>query len=245
MPSTKTEEMSKASPETQMNEGNSLEAPLRDQESDSVYDFIYHDVRRIASFISQFQEYGHDVGVKAGIGTKQSGTINTGGSLGASIPLIGNAQGNLAHIKQDENTDTLERSFDPLWRNALTLLRHLVDADLLVEAAPRIGQLVQVTGKISIFSTGMMQNILSNSFLKEVTINNLAKGVDKNIATTPAQHRKTVAGLLDFVGGLAQVTQIGIQTPSDIFWGILSEVNMTVSATDYLYKTSGSPPGTW
>lgn len=58
------------------------------QEKNSVYDFLYHDARRIASFLSQFQTYGVAQSIKANEGAGRSETTKGGLEAGGGVPLI-------------------------------------------------------------------------------------------------------------------------------------------------------------
>jgi hypothetical protein len=112
-------------------------------QSDSVYDFLYYDARRIGSFLAQFDDSGHLQQVR------QSDTARKGIekgfkiTAGAGAPLVGS--GNVGFEKQpyDTGSESSERIYDPLWSNARTLLDYLKAADLIGRdlSTARLGQL--------------------------------------------------------------------------------------------------------
>jgi hypothetical protein len=112
-------------------------------QSDSFYDFLYYDARRIGSFLAQFDDSGHLQQVR------QSDTARKGIekgfkiTAGAGAPLVGS--GNVGFEKQpyDTGSESSERIYDPLWSNARTLLDYLKAADLIGRdlSTARLGQL--------------------------------------------------------------------------------------------------------
>ncbi len=247
MPSDETNKKLKLSESASINDEESLEPRLQDPGRSSVYDFMYHDARRVASFISQFQDYGVLTSVKAEVGAETTGT--TIGSVGASggIPLVGQATGNLSHNNAKKEADKLEQSFDPLWRTAIHFLDYLASEELIVNRAEdaRIGQFVRVTGSLAVFDMNNMQIAWKTKLIREAALNNFIANIHRNPLHNAKQHKDHVTAIFDFLKDLPHVVQMGIKTPENFFWGILSEVNLVTSSTDILLKSGGSLSGHW
>ncbi|MHC2104097.1 hypothetical protein [Methylobacterium sp. CM6246] len=75
MPSDKTKNDQPKSEKTLTNEEEDYEAHSGALPSTSVYDFLYQDVRRVGSFLAQFDEYGVRQSVKATESVGQTQTL--------------------------------------------------------------------------------------------------------------------------------------------------------------------------
>jgi len=125
----------------------------------SVLDFLYHDSRRIGSFLSQFEGDGH----------LQQLTRTKDGSKGKRESSSREGKGNIGVVagKVQGGTETsLEmqegyaRVFDPYWANARAFLDYLSERDLIqrdiYEAS--IGQFVIATGYLGIQDLAMFKD---------------------------------------------------------------------------------------
>ena len=125
-----------------------------------VLDFLYHDSRRIASFLSQFDELGHLQRVTQtdeSAAKEKEGSI-TGGSLGVPGTLGKHEKGKTASSWESE---TAQRVYDPFWANARRFLDLLTEGDMIqrdIENA-RIGQFVLSTGSLIILDNSMLRAI--------------------------------------------------------------------------------------
>jgi hypothetical protein len=93
-------------------------ASAKTGQSDSVYDFLYYDARRIGSFLAQFDDSGHLQQVR------QSDTARKGNkrgfkiTAGAGAPLVGTGNVGFETQPYDTGSESSERIYDPLWSNA-------------------------------------------------------------------------------------------------------------------------------
>src|SRR5687768_8772008 len=101
------------------------------QENDSVYDFLYQDVRRVGSYLAQFDVSGHLTAIT------QSDTINKGSkrswkaTVGGSIPGLPGAEVGVERGPSEAGSESSERAYDPLWANARALLDYLSERDVI------------------------------------------------------------------------------------------------------------------
>ena len=132
--------------------------PREGQKSNSVYDFLYHDARRIASFLAQFETYGVLQQVKATEVAARTESAKHGLTTGLSVAIAraGTAQD---VTTGSEERDSAERTYDPLWTNARTLLNYLADREMIVRdlSQAQIGQFVLVTGNLAAFDLGIFE----------------------------------------------------------------------------------------
>src|SRR5258708_22683520 len=101
-----------------------------DQNTDSVYDFLYHDARRIGSFLAQFDNFGHRQEVTSSETASKGAKRGYSLKLGGSLPLPGSPEGaeggiTLGMDPSQSGSEGQMRVYDPLWTNALTLLDYL------------------------------------------------------------------------------------------------------------------------
>jgi hypothetical protein len=125
----------------------------------SVLDFLYHDSRRIGSFLAQFEGDGH----------LQQLTRTKDGKKGKNETSFLEAKGNIGVASGKINSETetsietnegYSRVFDPLWANARAFMDHLSEHNMLHRdlSETTIGQFVLVTGYLSIQDLGMFKN---------------------------------------------------------------------------------------
>ncbi|MDP4574662.1 hypothetical protein Q9K02_05860 [Qipengyuania sp. G39] len=157
------------------------------QTTDSVFDFLYHDSRRIASYLSQFDNSGALTGVTASEGVTKGAKRGKRIGFGGNTPVGG---GNLElEIGPGEaGSESLVRVYDPFWANALQFLdvldqRGMIQRDL--EAA-NVGQFVLVSGFLSIQDLGMMKDAWKTTSLQRKMLGG-AQGGKKIANMTSAQ----------------------------------------------------------
>jgi hypothetical protein len=126
---------------------------------DSVFDFLYHDSRRIGSFLSQFDNNGLLTSLTQGDiaqrGTKRGWKVGIGGEL----PMLAGAKIDLERQPSESGSESLERSYDPFWTNALTFLDFLAEKNLIhpsVETAA-LGQFVLARGRLTVLDLSMFK----------------------------------------------------------------------------------------
>lgn len=151
------------------------------QEKDSVYDFLYHDAPRIASFLSQFNPSGHlkalthsdsdSTGSQYGANANVEGSVHATGGIPCFADGDINAKGDL-HGSMSFNTgneNTLSRTYDPLWQNSLSLLAYLQQRNLINKNIlnSHIGQFVLVSGSLMMLDMGFIQKLLDNKKIKQ------------------------------------------------------------------------------
>src|SRR5436305_1846102 len=113
------------------------------EKGDSVYDFLYVDARRIAVFLSQFEQYGHL--------TSLTRTVSETSSASGGVSVVA-AKLDTAASEQSSQT----RQFDPQWLVPLAFLDKADQRGMIVRdlGDARIGQLVLISGRLAMFDLG-------------------------------------------------------------------------------------------
>jgi hypothetical protein len=143
---------------------------LEEQSTDSVYDFLYHDARRIASFLSQFDQFGHLTGLQrteqAERSKTESGKIEASGGL----PSIFSGGGSHTHDVSAAMSRENARTYDPLWTNALAFLDYLSERELIQRdiTGARIGQFLLVKGRLAITDLAMVRRSMELPAIKKM-----------------------------------------------------------------------------
>ena len=102
---------------------------------------------------------------------------------------------------QDRSTtserESLERTYDPLWTNALALLDMLDERGMIHYGlkAARIGQIVKLSGSLSVTDLTLWKGLWSLPALKEVLAENAASSQESSSgAQNREQRRKAESG---------------------------------------------------
>lgn len=238
---------------------NASERPPRDQESGSVYDFLYHDARRIAAFLAQFETYGVLQGVKSHESVGR--TSATKAAATAGIDFANLAKGGMAvdGTVTDDERDAAERTYDPLWRNATALLDYLSERNLInrkIENA-RIGQFVLVTGTLAAFDIGMLREIWKLPAIKKA-ITEAASRQDPAQSEQTNRHDRRKAGLkssnktsseteaaLELIPLLPHSVQGTITSNDSTAWFNFREESLVISSSELFLKHGIGIAGTW
>jgi hypothetical protein len=126
-----------------------LKTPLTvehdEQNTGSVYDFLYYDASRIASFLSQFDTSGHLTEVIQGERAHRNRQTNTTLKTGGPVAVFSGTAARETDVGAEYGKES-QRTYDPRWANALTFLDYLDERELIhrdVQTA-RIGQISAV-----------------------------------------------------------------------------------------------------
>nr|VFK57091.1 MAG: hypothetical protein BECKTC1821F_GA0114240_101451 [Candidatus Kentron sp. TC] len=136
-------------------------------EKGSVYDFLYHDVDRVNSFLSQFGDAGYLQNLTERKSFSTGKSSGTSGHANANV-LIAKGGGNMRRETHEKGGESSERSYNPLWSNSLTLLDYLDERDMIVRDVENaaIGQFVLLSGSLEIMDASILERIIKSSVLK-------------------------------------------------------------------------------
>lgn len=166
---------------------------------DSVFDFLYHDSRRIGSFLSQFDESGLLTGIKQGEAVTRGAKRGWKVAAGAEVPLIGGGNVGLERSPGETGSETMERSYDPFWTNARFFLDTIDQRGLIHDNLENAayGQFVKVTGYLTVIDLVMFKEAWKLSAVQKI----VRKGLPKPQPTGNRHSRRS---------GQNQEPQVGI-----------------------------------
>lgn len=170
-----------------------------EQAADSVYDFLYHDSRRIASFLSQFDQNGLLTGLRQGESVTKGSKRGYKVGLGGNVPVLGGGNLDFERGPGESGSENLERAYDPFWANAREFLdaletRNLIQRDI---AAARIGQFVLVAGSLIIADLKMLQRVWPLPTVQKMMADSVAAtAAAEQVEATPSgnRHERRAAG---------------------------------------------------
>lgn len=236
-------------PETTSTTSNATDEGSNDH---SVLDFLYHDSRRIASFLAQFEPSGHLQQVtqtKAGSrGKQEASTTEVKGSLGvAGGAYTANQETSL------ELAQGYERIFDPFWANARAFLNYANEHSLLVEnvTGARFGQLLHAKGQLGVMDITMLRAAWDVKTIQTQIKSGMHAGGGKSQHTAAAKAEKRKADeLADFMIDMLKIMPHAVQaffaTPTgERIWGTLTAENLVTQPGDLALKHGIMIPGEW
>ncbi|MEQ1725422.1 MAG: hypothetical protein ABL882_05810 [Sphingopyxis sp.] len=108
-----------------LNDSKNL-SPQADESSKDhfVLDFLYHDSRRIGSFLAQFEQVGH-LSQLTQTNAAQEGESETKTNSGSLNLAVGKGTMEIAKSANSSLNDASQRVYDPFWSNARAFLDHL------------------------------------------------------------------------------------------------------------------------
>lgn len=225
-------------------------------ESASVFDFLYHDSRRVASYLSQFDNSGLLTGVtqseSASKGSKRGKRVGFGGTT----PLGG---GNIElEIGPGEaGSESLVRVYDPYWANALQFLdvleeRGMIQRDL---DEANIGQFVLVSGHLSIQDLGMMKEAWKAPSIQRKVKGGVGAG--KKMANMTAAQKATLReeeentqlflDMIQIMPHSVHAHMIALQGDDSprLVWCVLNQENLVTVASDIALTYGAMMSGQW
>lgn len=225
-----------------------------DQSRGAVYDFLYHDARRIASFLAQFEAYGSPSQVKATEASARTGTTRASGFAEGRLLGVVKGRGTLERTDSDEERDSAEWTYDPLWRNALRLRDYLDERGMVAQSPTqaRIGQFVEATGQLAIGDLGIVRKAWDDPVIRKLIISNAQSASATRQERRAAQAKGQQAGnsdtdrILALLALLPHSLQARLLVPDSYsVWCSLKEENLIPEASDLFLKHGIVIPGEW
>ncbi len=231
--------------------GNDLCVKGQDgQTTDSVFDFLYYDARRIGSFLSQFDDMGHIKGITRSENNQKSSTSSTTAEAEGGVPLFAKAKANYVGTTMTTTGETDTRNYDPFWTNALSFLDFLqrrgnYSTDL---SGARIGQLALIPGRLFIRDLRLMQKIFGlQSFSQQFQPKSrqVNRHQSRKPNAQPAQEDNSTMFGFELMKLLPHAIQAEVRSSNGTIWCSLNEADMVVDSSDLFLKHGVNVPGQW
>jgi hypothetical protein len=231
----------------------SAEQPEEPQ-SDSVFDFLYNDVRRVDSFLSQFSESGVLQKVTETDSVRHGRRTKTAGSAAASIPTI--VGGQLNHEREATHEGTLagERVYDPLWTNALTLLDCVGSGNMLGRSLTEsaVGQFVLVAGTLVFLDLAVVKQVWDMPKIRELMLSGMSGSVPNPFTKSGKRGHQNDPNkeFLAFMLNILKLFPHGMQarvftSNNEVVWCSLRDDSLIGASSDLLLKHGAALSGTW
>ncbi|WP_210166722.1 hypothetical protein [Methylobacterium sp. ARG-1] len=231
------------SSEMPQNEESGSEEPYEDQPRDSVYDFIYQDVRRIGSFLAQFDEYGVRQSVKATQSTGRNESTRGAATGSVSIPHVMTGAGTYDSSIGTDARDSAEFTFDPLWSNARRLLDYLTQHNLLHKDIwnTRLGSFIQLEGQLAVIDVSLAKPALKVNYIKNL----MRQGAIQHLAGSQAERNKVFDAFSEVVGFLPDTVQAHLVGSNFTAWCTLADNFLSNPSAELALKHGPIVRGDW
>lgn len=230
---------------------NQSREELDEATTDSVFDFFYYDARRIASFLSQFNNSGHLKEIvldqSARRAKQNAGSIKATGG----IPLALSGEGVHTTESSAMHQNRSQRIYDPTWTNARLFLDTLDEMDMINRSitTANMGQFVLCSGNLSIADLKLMEQTWKLKSIQAVikseqgvtSGNRQQRRAKGKTASEPTNNIDLVIEMLSIMPHTIQAKISGVES----VWCSLSEEGMSAHASDITLKHGMNIPGTW
>lgn len=240
----------------------SKKAPV-EQTTSSAYDFIYHDVRRIASFLAQFDPSGHLTQLSQGKSANRSSSETSDIGARGGVPGFARLDSTNSSTVGKFVEHDVSRVYDPTWANAREFLNLLHTKDLIERnlATAGIGQFVLLKGTLSVYDLDLVGKMWSLKSVQKMMGNGVPQipNMSKAQKNDPLMKQVLQAAhkqKTDFEQGLALFSELAphlphtVQAmvkdgPDDEIWCTLDRQGLNMTTADILLKHGMNVPGTW
>lgn len=201
-----------------------------------LFDFLYLDRSRLASYLAQLFDDGNHIHTKKTRAVGSQSSKSASGSIPAVLKMdVGGA---------DTTQETIERQFDASWSAPLNLLRELNERGFIApfSSSAALGQLVLFKGNIQILDLRILQKM----YLPIMELESL-----KAPAHTEAQRKAKKAldaqnqAFVKIAENLPHIIQLRAFNDDAQLWATLNPEALTINASDVAFKYGPSIPGEW
>lgn len=236
---------------------------LEPQITDSVFDFLYHDGRRVASFLAQFDPSGTLTQVSQGVTAERTRSDIQKLEGSGGLPVLAKGAISSTDEAKSRRQDEVMRVYDPMWANARALLdlmdeRRMIQRDL---ASAQIGQIVLVSGSLDVYDLKIMSGFWGLASLRKIIAaarNSLPKLSNAQKSTAAGKQimselqaaekasRDGMEIFMEMAPNLPHSTHAVIRTNTEEqLWGSLDPSGLSMAPSDILLKHGIKVPGVW
>lgn len=256
MPSSETKSELTTSNEAHLSEEGAF-APLPDEQIDKpVRDFLYHDARRIASFLAQFETYGLTQQIKSTESVGQARTTKTAIAGALKVPFVGAGKAGVDTTTIDDERDSAERVYDPMWTHARELIAILENSHLIRRDIrdAQLGHFVLIKGHIIVLDISMMKDSWDKPSIKKKMMAGMKRNVPeignhRERKQAEANAKKALEEetqfLVDIILMMLHSVQAHIIGDGFTAWCGLQPEFLVGSSSDLMLKHGAYIPGQW
>lgn len=223
-----------------------------DQKDELVYDFLYFDTERIASFLAQLNDLGQLQSISNNENKKENKSSTTAGEGKVGAGFF-NAGLEVNQTKSSEENKTLNTVYDARWLNALNFLniaeqKKLINNDIKTSA---IGQLVLFSGNVFIYDSSIASGIMTNEKIKRQVLrdslvsNQREKRKNNAIEAMGSDNMSGLEFGIEVSNAIPTSIQFCMRNGDILTWSSLDEKNMTIRPLDLILKHGLAISGNW
>lgn len=222
------------------------------QKDNLVFDFLYFDTERIASFLAQLNDFGQlqSISNNENIKKNTSSTMFISGKAGVGVVAAGLESNRTNGSEQNKNLNTV---YDARWLNALNFLdiaeqKELINKDIKTSG---IGQLVLFSGNVFIYDSSIPSEIMKNEKIKQYMLrdapgsNRREKGKNAAIGAMGSYNMGSQELAFELSNAMPNSIQFSMQNGDIQTWSCLDEKNMTIKPLDLILKHGLAISGNW
>lgn len=224
-------------------------------ENASVFDFLYHDSRRVASYLSQFDNSGLLTGITQSEGVSKGSKRGKRIGFGGNTPL-GGGNIELEIGPSEAGSESLVRVYDPYWANALQFLDVLEERGMIQRNLDEatIGQFVLVTGFLSIQDLGMMKEAWKSSSIQRKVKSGVGGGkkmsnmtaAQKVVAKEEAENMELFLDMIQIMPHSVHARMLTkVNDAAKLVWCVLNQDNLVTAASDIALTYGEMMSGDW
>ena len=225
-----------------------------------VYDFFYYDAARVGSFIGQLDDSGHLQTVKQSENVTRTRKPEHSLKASVSLPGIGlpteqspEAGFTFTRGAQEGATQQNERTYDPMWVNAINFKEFIEQEGRLVEDLSQAvtGSFVFLKGQLSILDMSALKVFWQNSDIQKRWIRNketqqtakkVIGDVDKKAGETELGNTRLV---FDLLAQMPHGIHCIIKSGTIEAWGPIRGNSMVSPIGDITLLHGSEIPGDW
>ena len=209
--------------------------------SDSIFDVLYADTRRLSSLLSQFSDDGIVTELTRAAGETASSEI----ALSIKVVKSDTTEG---------STTSSSRKIDPQWLLPLLFLeeaRGMIQRDI---TSASIGSLVLSTGRLIVTDLSILQEMWKSPAMKRHLLKIATKGSDdagnrheRRASGKPPVKQDTteLEAVLELLPLLPHSPQLNIVTSDYAVWSTIDPGSLVGSVADLLLKHGAKVAGSW
>jgi hypothetical protein len=212
-----------------------------------VYDFLYYDSARIASFLGQFEPDGVLQTRKRVAGLGKVSQNKVAHSLKGGVPTILEGGGNYENFESERYDKGAEQTYDTMWVNAISFLNYAEGRGMIStepsEAA--LGAFVLLKGRLSISDMNLFKAMIENTVLKKSLVASLAGGAPAGPRQVKQQSNSEFEIAFALIPILPNLVQAKIESSKSKFWCALNPDKLSLSTGDLMLKHGADISGQW
>jgi hypothetical protein len=225
-----------------------------EQERDSVFDFLYHDARRVGSFLAQFDDSGHLQQITQSESRTKGLKRGWKFSLGGGVGEFGTGEASVERGPGEGGSQASERVYDPLWTNARTLLDYLFEREMIQrdiwQAA--LAQFVLVKGTLVVLDVAMLKGAWERPLIKKLISGQNESDADlnrhqrrRNAALGQEKPPTNTHLLIELLSILPHSVQAQLVGDNFSAWCSLAPEGLVGLSSDLVLKHGSLVPGLW